>query len=39
MCETLKIIDVYEGENLTCRARCVKQLTFAAGVAARRAFY
>jgi hypothetical protein len=31
MCETLKIIDVYEGENLTCRARCVKQLTFAAG--------
>jgi hypothetical protein len=24
---TLKIIDVYEGENLTCRARCVKQVT------------
>jgi hypothetical protein len=24
---TLKMIDVYEGENLTCRARCVKQVT------------
>jgi hypothetical protein len=27
MCGTLKIIDVYEEENLTCRARCVKQVT------------